>query len=41
VLQPLSGLVARAAGLPGALALFAVALGAGSVAFLALTRQPR
>ncbi|WP_333668783.1 MFS transporter [Elioraea tepidiphila] len=41
VLQPLSGLVARVAGLPGALALFAVALGAGSVAFLAMTRQPR
>lgn len=41
VLQPLSGLAARAAGLPGALAVFAVALAVGSVAFLALVRQPR
>lgn len=41
VLQPLSGPVARVAGLPGALAVFAVALAVGSVAFLALARQPR
>ncbi|GIX11026.1 MFS transporter [Elioraea sp.] len=41
VLQPLSGLAARLAGLPGALAVFAVALAAGSAAFLALARQSR
>ncbi len=41
VLQPLSGLVARIAGLPGALAVFACALAVGSAAFLALTRQAR
>lgn len=39
VLQPLSGLAARAAGLGAALAVFAAALAAGSVAFLALARR--
>lgn len=39
VLQPLSGLAARAAGLGAALAVFAVALAAGSTLFLALTRR--
>jgi predicted MFS family arabinose efflux permease len=39
VLQPLSGLAARVAGLGAALAVFAVALAAGSVVFLVLTRR--
>lgn len=39
VLQPLSGVAARHAGLGGALGVYAAALAAGSVAFLALLRR--